>query len=469
MALYDVDGKIYADDAPGLQAALAAIYNTDKRPHCLCRPEGVPMYVSRFTDFVIKRMPESGGTHAPDCDSFEIADADSGRGLHAGEAIQVLDDGQLRLRLGFTLTRYEGRSVPHAPPSGSAKDSVAAPRGALSIGALLHLLWNEAGFNKWSPRMAGKRHWGVIQYYLLQAAGAMEAKGGRLSDYLLVPEAFRSDKKQEILVRHNAQLAHLGKADAGVFPMLVLIGEVKQLEETSHGARVTIKHLPEIALEVAEDLLKGLRRHFGALIESVQTNEGGALIVACTIRQRAPGRYCMEAASLMLVNEQWIPVNNRFERAVADALIAANRSFIKVLRYGAPERFAYANFVLRDTGAATATLDIVLDKNVADTTAKEALVAQRPPGAWVWRTPQSLQMPPLPPKVDGTGQTPSEAPVACEKDAAGPERLTEPKAAAGSAIAEPSTRNTKPRRARDNGGSSGQGAAAARPPEATRP
>ena len=234
MSTYKIGEKTYAEDAPELQEALAAIYESDARPLCMCVPKGVEMYISRFSKFIVKRMPDSGHLHAAECDSFEIADAETGRGLHTGDAIQRLEDGRLKIRLGFPLTRYEGKSVPHGVGGGSA-DAVEGSKGSLTIGALLHLLWHEAGFNKWSPKMQGKRYWGLIRHFLLQAATDIDAKGGRLAEHLLIPEPFRKDQKDEIAERLAQQLAKLDSPRTGVHPMLVLIGELKDLEDAQTG------------------------------------------------------------------------------------------------------------------------------------------------------------------------------------------------------------------------------------------
>jgi hypothetical protein len=396
MSTYKIGDKTYAEDAPELQEALAAIYDSDARPICMCAPEGVEMYISRFSKYVVKRMPDTGHLHAPECDSFEVVDAETGRGLH-GDAIQRLEDGRLKIRLGFPLTRYEGKSVPHGVGDGGTTDAVQGSRGSLTIGALLHLLWDEAAFNKWSPKMAGKRYWGLVRHFLLQAAADIDAKGGQLAEHLLIPEPFRKEKKDEIAERLAQQLAKLEPPRSGVHPVLVLIGELKDLEDTPTGGRAVIKHLPTVTLHVGEDLMKKIKRHFGPAIEAAQAADGTNLVVACTVR-KADEKFVVEAATLMMVNREWIPVDNRFERVVVDALVTGERSFLKVMRYGAPEKHAYANFVLRDTDEPQLKLDIVVDgKDSNATAAKEAAIAGRPAGSWVWRTSQTLHMPPLPP------------------------------------------------------------------------
>ena len=55
---YLINGRIFAAQDPLLQEVLARVHGTPVRPRCLCIAEGVVMYVSKFKDFVIKRMPE---------------------------------------------------------------------------------------------------------------------------------------------------------------------------------------------------------------------------------------------------------------------------------------------------------------------------------------------------------------------------------------------------------------------------
>lgn len=58
---YLINGREFLAHDPALQEALARVYGTPVRPRCLCVHGGVEMYVSKFDEFVIKRMPETGG------------------------------------------------------------------------------------------------------------------------------------------------------------------------------------------------------------------------------------------------------------------------------------------------------------------------------------------------------------------------------------------------------------------------
>ena len=98
---YLINGKVHAADDPALQEALARVYGTPTRPRCLCIDGGVEMYVSKFEDFVIKRMPESGTEHAPTCPCYELPPNESGLGQLLGEAIIERGPDGVELRLDF--------------------------------------------------------------------------------------------------------------------------------------------------------------------------------------------------------------------------------------------------------------------------------------------------------------------------------------------------------------------------------
>ncbi len=113
---YLINGRIFAADERWLQDALARVYGTPARPRCLCVDGGVEMYVSKFSDFVIKRMPETGGQHRPTCPSYELPASESGLGEVLGEAIIERGPEGVELRLNFPLTRRVGRSMAAAEP-----------------------------------------------------------------------------------------------------------------------------------------------------------------------------------------------------------------------------------------------------------------------------------------------------------------------------------------------------------------
>jgi Protein of unknown function (DUF1173) len=63
-----------------------------------------------------------------------------------------------------SLSKGPTKTIPTG--NGEEKNSVKTDGNKLSLRGTLHYLWEQAGFNKWSPGMAGKRNWFVIRKYL---------------------------------------------------------------------------------------------------------------------------------------------------------------------------------------------------------------------------------------------------------------------------------------------------------------
>ncbi|WP_370870994.1 DUF1173 family protein [Hydrogenophaga sp.] len=91
-AAYEIAGKRWPKDAPGFSDAIAYAFEHRLRPRCLCPKnsdgQGIEMYVARLGDgYIVKRMPETGSQHAPDCLSYEPTAEFSGLGQLIGSAI----------------------------------------------------------------------------------------------------------------------------------------------------------------------------------------------------------------------------------------------------------------------------------------------------------------------------------------------------------------------------------------------
>src|SRR5438046_10507016 len=84
-----IRGVTYAANDPGLQHALGLVYETPERPRCICVRGGIEMYIAKHSQYVVKRMPNTGQSHHPSCPSYETDRAQSGPGGLIGEAIIV--------------------------------------------------------------------------------------------------------------------------------------------------------------------------------------------------------------------------------------------------------------------------------------------------------------------------------------------------------------------------------------------
>jgi hypothetical protein len=172
---YKFGCELRSVDDPMLADVLVQAYRQNERPRCMCVPGGVEMYIAKHRQFVIKRMPGTGPQHHPSCDSYEPEPSDSGRGAMVGNAILATGPDSFDLHVDFPLTRAAGRSRPGS--HGEYRTDVSAPAQRMSLQALMHFLFEQAGFHRWAPAMAGRRHQGVIHKYLIEAALDIRVKG----------------------------------------------------------------------------------------------------------------------------------------------------------------------------------------------------------------------------------------------------------------------------------------------------
>jgi len=113
------------------------------------------------------------------------------------------------------------------------------------------------------------------------------------------------------------------------------------------------------------------------------------LVMAALIRARREFTYEIDAASLMLVNDQWIPLEGVHEVPLLDGLVERQRRFVKPLRYDAARASAFANALLLDGGPEPIPLHVLSPFAAPkERAAKEKALADG--RAWVWRTDQPM-------------------------------------------------------------------------------
>jgi hypothetical protein len=389
-----IAGRVWAADEPQLQEALARVHDTPERPRCLCVPGGIEMYVARHSLFVVKRMPDTGSRHDPACPSYEPEAQQSGLGELIGDAVLEPEPGRVELRVDFPWTRINGRSVARV----EARDAgeVGTTRHGMSLRALMHYLFERAGFNRWSPAMEGRRNQGVLHKYLLEAAREVTVKGLALADRLYVPEPFSETGRADAARRRREKLSVLQQRD-GQQPLVLLLGEFKTSEPCTAGRRVWIKHLPDVPLLVPGKTWERLEKRYASIFEARDADAGHRVrvVMAALLRARREYTYEIDAASMVLTNEQWIPVDGVYELPLLQALIQQQRRFVKPLRYDAKTAAEFPNALLLDAGAVPVPLHVVsayIDPK--EQQAKERATAAAGDGVWAWNTADP--MPPFP-------------------------------------------------------------------------
>jgi hypothetical protein len=386
MTRYRVVTQTLAATDPRLGEVLAGVYANRERPLCLCQGAGVPMYIARFEGrFLIKRMPNSGAEHAPSCDSYEPPAELSGLGEVLGAAIRENpDDGTTALRLDFALSKVPGRAPPISGEE--ARTPVRSDGSRLTLRSLLHFLWDQAGFNRWFPAMAGKRRWPVLRRYLQLAASDKIVKGRPLSERLYVPEPFTAEHKAAIRQRREARLADLAAATGATRPLMIVVGEVKAIETARYGHKMLLRHAPDFPFMLDADLHRRLARRCQAELGLWDGCEDGHLMMIGTFGLTPGGIATLEEVALMNVNAQWIPFENAYDKPVIDQLYAGGRRFQRGLRYNLPATRPLAFAVLSDTLPVPTAL--YLEPPASDEgfrVALDALIADSPLASWRWR------------------------------------------------------------------------------------
>jgi Protein of unknown function (DUF1173) len=382
---FAVIDKVFSGDDPGAEALLAAAHTAKQRPLCLCLEARVPMYIAHVGDrFIVKRMPNTGHLHAPDCPSFDPPAELSGLGEVAGSAIQEdLATGATTLRLDFTLAKRGGSRPPVA--QGTAPDTVRTDGQKLTLRGTLHYLWDQAELNRWMPGMAGRRSWGVVQRRLVAAAQNKFAKGDPLADVLFVPEPWSQDHKDAIERDRRGQLARLHTHDASGSRLMVVIGELKEFKEARFGSRAVIKHVPEMHLQVPGDLMRRIERHFEKELALWKSEDDSHMILAGTFGVDTAGYANLEAVSLMVTDANWIPIEHRWDLELVRRMVGERRRFTKGMRYNlAPDR-PIASAVLADTADGLVALYVVPPSADADAVAQvTTLVDESDIRSWIW-------------------------------------------------------------------------------------
>jgi len=358
-----IAARSFSRDNVELPSILADAYVNRVRPFCLCTKDGVAMYIAKINgSFHLKRMPNSGSSHSAECASYEPPPEVSGFAEVAGRAVQEDSaTGETVLKLDFALSKT-GKRGPNAEGSASEETSAKSDGNKLSMRGLAHYLWSEAGFNRWSPRMSGKRNWSVIRKYLYEAAAGKNSKGNALLRQLYIPETFSVDRKDAIESNRRKSFHEVfGSTSGKTKPLMLVLGEVKEMASNALGHRITIKHVPDLVFMLADDIAKRVTKTYTDEIQRRAARADSHLIVFGTFERSDSGVLWFHEIVLINLTNEWIPFESMDEHLLLDELCRSKRRFIKSLRFNLPKLRPLSSVVLTDTGAVSTALYVVPD------------------------------------------------------------------------------------------------------------
>jgi hypothetical protein len=283
----------------------------------------------------------------------------------------------------------------------------------MSLQALLQFLFEQAGFNRWSPAMDGRRHQGVIQKYVYEVAAELRLKGKVLADWLYIPERFDEAMKEQISARRRDRLSVLRPSDGGGYEMALVVGELKDVIDSAGDVRIRLRHMSDAPLTMAAKDWLRLQRKFNWMFDLKASEVGDQVRVIMCVLVYAKQEHVLhvDTATCMLTSRNWIPLDAAFEVDLARKLTEEKRRFLKPLRYDAGPSEAFPNFLLLDAGSVPTPLHVLSGfMGKAALAAKEKAIALSDTTPWVWHT--NAPMAPLPPIVaklhvarEGTGKS----------------------------------------------------------------
>lgn len=397
MRRYRIDGIEIADDAPQLAKMLADAFARKLRPLCLCKVDGVAMYIARLDgQHIVKRMPSSGARHDPACMAYEPPYELSGLGPLLGDAIRVDDEkGVAALRLDFPLAKAGSRSAPTAETS--TCDTVKNVSKRLSLRALLHYLWQEGELTEWTSAWAGKRGWGKVRASLIYAGKRMSISSGPLSEVLFVPEVFHPDDKAAIAARRASEFTALAHGGAGKRKLKILIAEVKEFAEGRSGRRLIVKHMPDYPLVIEAETWKRVEKVFATEFAFWNADQALHLVTIATFGLNAAGLAVVEEMALMVVTENWIPFETAQEFQLLERLARLRRKSVKGLRFNLSPDSPIVSVTLPELRPNPIAMFIVpAGASDAYEVALAEMIEARPEiAAWIWRVGHGdMPMPP---------------------------------------------------------------------------
>ena len=344
------------DNEEKAQRLLAKYKSRDVQPYCECSTNKPGMYIAHRSRYYLARNPGTGSLHSPNCPSFELDKAESGKVTYENNVIRSKHDGTMSLKILAPLSQ---KSVSRAESAESDLDAKTPPpekrkpserREAMSLSGLLAFLWEEAELNRWYPNFAGHRNWYIARKRLMDAAQRIVTKRLKLSDILYLPEPFNMAKKDEIEARRNEAYDRIMKNTSSSSKYMVVIGLIRILNVQSDSASIVLAH--------QKDTLKYWgNKHIVSKIQatpvsSIVDDENSGLIVytLMVVSRDVNDVLQIRDIGFLPVDMRMLPCYTKEDFRLTEKLVVEERRFIKTLRYDGSKNKVLPEHFLVDTG-----------------------------------------------------------------------------------------------------------------------
>lgn len=363
-----INGRLVAREhlsAPLWQEAMSHLMNAHGRAVCMCSPNAPQMYVTHRGDkFFLARVPGSGSTHHPACPSFDVDDT-------AAEP----SDGRTVLTPSFPLFHESGArglsgGRSHRTPTATESSDV----NVSSLDTLLKQLWRRSEFNRWLPRMAGKRNWEVIRRHIEETATSISLGKQPLEDRLLLPTPFFRENAGEHSSQNLGRLSALCSHVNGRSNLALVFGIARSYQPSKFGCRIQVRHLPEVVFYIGQQLGELITKTYQFELLGLGRDNDSEVLALLLVEQSDKGNFIVSDIALLRTTSDFIPVRTSFEGQLISHLIARGRAFIRPLLASEDDSTSPVAF-LTDAGTSVVPVHIALG---------EASAVGRHPHAWVW-------------------------------------------------------------------------------------
>jgi len=355
------------------------------RPVCLCKPQGVPLYLAHYKKYYLKRMPNTGPEHAPRCPAFEPDPSQSGIGIYSNKAFIEKADGRISIKAAVPILIRNN--------SGSGNSTVRDPGSSCRLKTefrmkgLMHLLWERAEFNRWLPRMKGRRHYTQVHKYIYEASSMVVLQRNALSTLMYIPEPFNKELIHEIEARRIALFRKLAKSSTGEPRRMLVLGELKNLVSGKEGIGIHLKHTPHSLQFWCDDQQANrIQRSIDFATPDWPSLNPAVKTIVLLTAARQNSRWIVHDMATMVTTKDFIPVNSLHEATIAEMLVEEGRCFYKPMGYDA--KFPnYPSFLITDRGDSPIPLEITQPGKSTDLAAQYLRIAEYKENAtryWNW-------------------------------------------------------------------------------------
>ncbi|WP_416414305.1 DUF1173 family protein [Pantoea sp. App145] len=382
------------------QKCLRRAWDTRYIATCSCdRTKELRLYIRSVNGgepFSLRRFPHTGSHHAEDCIFHSRVNSDGAASTYSGKALTEDPDGTVQISLGYSLQVKEVKTTEPDALLPARRNHADTKLGQMTLLGVLHLLWENSEMNAWSPAFEGKRSSNTVARRLDEQAKLIRQGTTHLNDILLL-----QDRKNENEARTTYAINNNRR--------LIVICQL-EVKSAQSGLRTlpvgsfVAQGMPFLNIDNVRwnDTLKRFPR------ASAWWREGkNVVLIAVTDVPKQGSNYKsakVRQACLMMVNDQWLPLDSSFEGIVADRLVSERRAFVKPLIYDSAISEYHMDFCLTDTPHGDVYPMEVWGRDDDDYThhreeKTEWYNARHPQAWWEWDAvvdPKGVQMPVFP-------------------------------------------------------------------------